>query len=162
MFDSRIGCDFHGLISLCLWPLLLREQAFSRRRALAITTNVAPVSARIVSQTLVGPDDARMRKTAFTISAKAMFVYTMLTVRHPRATVSATLLKSSALCSSSVPLSPSSEAFKPATLISCVMRWACATVDVRAIRFTLISVALDIGLSATLCDGFVAAHAWSP
>ena len=51
----------------------LEHHRFSNRSALAMTTSVAPVSARIASQRLVWPDSANTRKMAFTISAKAMF-----------------------------------------------------------------------------------------
>ncbi len=46
---------------------------FRSRSALAMTTSVAPVSARIASQRLVWPVRASVRKIAFTPSAKAMF-----------------------------------------------------------------------------------------
>jgi len=48
-------------------------QDLSKRSAFAITTSVAPVSARIASQRLVWPDKANKRKIAFTDNAKAMF-----------------------------------------------------------------------------------------
>lgn len=54
---------------------------FNNRSAFAMTTSVAPVSARIASQRLVWPDKASTRNTAFTPSAKAMFALMMRTVR---------------------------------------------------------------------------------
>lgn len=56
-WDRRLAMD-HGLVR-------------RRRRALAMTRRVAPVSARMASQRLVWPVKARMRKSAFIAMAKA-------------------------------------------------------------------------------------------
>lgn len=70
---SRPSPPAFGLCFSAGWAANVEVHDLSSRRAFAITTKVAPVSARIASHRLVWPVNASTRKMAFTPSAKAMF-----------------------------------------------------------------------------------------
>lgn len=75
--SNQSNCDTSPCCAMSEWQFVNHiiglHVRFRSRSALAMTTSVAPVSARIASQRLVWPVRASARKIAFTPSAKAMF-----------------------------------------------------------------------------------------